>query len=218
MKLTPEIAPSILSFPYFELNSAVIQLQSAEVEWIHLDVMDGQFVPQITFGAALSKEIGQVSGTARLEAHLMTQSPENHFDAFIEAGCERITFHTEATDHGYRLCQYLKKSSVLAGVAINPGTPVESLYPYLEIMDLALIMTVNPGWGGQSLIEECLKKVTAIRALSPTLAIQVDGGIDDQNIRRVYEAGANVFVTGSYLTRTPSISEGVKRLRAACLS
>jgi len=218
MKLIAEIAPSILSFPYFQLEDSVKQLQVAKVDWIHLDIMDGQFVPPITFGASLSKELGMIPGPAPLEAHLMTRTPESHFDEFIAAGCKRIIFHTEATDHAHRLCQSLHQKGVEAGVAINPATPVEAIIPHLEITDLVLIMTVNPGWGGQDLIDSCLKKVELIRKLAPEMPIQVDGGIDDQSIRRAYDAGANIFVAGSFLTRTPTIAEGVQRLRSACTS
>jgi ribulose-phosphate 3-epimerase len=183
--------------------------------WIHLDVMDGQFVPPITFGADLAASLGRHVDTP-LEAHLMTLTPDAHFDAFIAAGCRRIIFHAEATIHAYRLCQSLRSRGVLAGVAINPGTPDCVLDPVLDVIDLALVMTVNPGWGGQSLIETCREKVAAIRARRPELPIQVDGGVDPTTIRKLFEAGATDFVAGSYLMKAQSIADGIRELRSAC--
>ncbi len=210
-----ELTPSILSLPPDDFRSGVAEMMAAGVDWIHLDVMDGQFVPPITFGADLASAIGKL-GSVPMEAHLMTMTPERHFDAFIAAGCKRIVFHAEATAHAHYHCMNLRKRGILAGVAINPATPVQALEAVLGQIDLALVMTVNPGWGGQALIDSCLEKVRRIRSLAPYLPIQVDGGIDDVTIGRAQEAGANVFVSGSYLTKAPSITEGVRRLRAAC--
>lgn len=184
-------------------------------DWIHLDVMDGQFVPPITFGADLAASLSKL-GDTRLEAHLMTQTPDAHFDAFIKAGCSRIIFHAEATLHAHRHAQALKAKGILAGVALNPGTSSEVLKPLLEVCDLALVMTVNPGWGGQSMIESCIEKVAEIRQFAPDMAIQVDGGVDPATIGRLYEAGATDFVAGSFLMKSPSIAEGISALRKAC--
>ncbi len=210
-----QIAPSILSFSPDNFRAPVRELMEAGVDWIHLDVMDGQFVPPITFGADLAAAIRKL-GDVPVEAHLMTLTPEKHFDSFIEAGCTRIIFHAEATAHAHFHCMNLRKRGVQAGVAINPATPVEALEVLLPQIDIALVMTVNPGWGGQSLIKECLHKVRRIRELAPDLPIQVDGGIDASTIGDAYRAGANVFVSGSYLTKAESIADGVRRLRAAC--
>jgi ribulose-phosphate 3-epimerase len=182
---------------------------------IHLDVMDGQFVPPITFGADLAKSLSR-QGDTPIEAHLMTLTPQAHFRAFTDAGCTRIIFHIETVAHAHRYCQQLREMGVEAGVAINPSTPASALEPLLDVMDLALVMTVNPGWGGQKLIGTCVDKVRAIRAMAPDLAIQVDGGIDPSTIGPVWDAGATDFVAGSYLMRAPSISEGIQELKSAC--
>ena len=215
--MKPLIAPSILSCDPSQFRPAVKQMLDAGCDWLHFDVMDGQFVPPITFGAELVRSLRGLAPTP-FEAHLMTRTPEAHVNAFIEAGCSRVTFHAEATDHAHRLCQELHENDVQAGVAINPATPVEAILPLVGTMDLALVMTVNPGWGGQRLIEQSLSKVRRLRETAPALDIQVDGGIDPTTIGRAWEAGANVFVVGSYLMRAPSIAQGIEELRAACSS
>lgn len=215
--MKPLFSPSILSCDPSQFRPAVQEILAAGCDWLHFDVMDGQFVPPITFGADLVRSLRDLGGTP-FEAHLMTETPAAHFEAFIAAGCSRIIFHAEATHHAHRLCQELHERDVQAGVAINPATPVDALLPLVGSMDLALVMTVNPGWGGQRLIEECLHKVRALREAAPALDIQVDGGIDPTTIGRAWEAGANVFVTGSYLMKAPSVAAGLEELRSACSS
>ncbi len=209
-----QLAPSILSFDPSRYRDAVAELVATDVEWIHFDVMDGQFVPPITFGAELIRSVRSLGATP-FEAHLMTREPEKHFEAFTAAGCQRIIFHAEATVHAHRLVTMLREKGVQAGVAINPATSVEAIRPILDHLDLALVMTVNPGWGGQALIPSCLDKVRELRQLRPDLEIEVDGGIDGRSIRTAAEAGANVFVAGNYLARSASIAEGVASLKSA---
>lgn len=173
--------------------------------------MDGQFVPPITFGDVLATNLRNHT-EAPMEAHLMTITPERHFDAFIKAGCKRIIFHVEATVHAHRLVQELKSKGVEAGIAINPATPVEAIENLIGDIDLALVMTINPGWGGQPLIPFTLEKIQRIRALRPDLPIEVDGGVDPNTLPQIIAAGANIFVVGSYLLRAPTLEEGVKSI------
>ena len=187
----------------------------AGAEVIHLDVMDGQFVPPITIGDGVAKGLRSL-GNFLLEAHLMTRTPEAHFDAFAKAGCERIIFHAEATDHSHRLIQTLHDMGVEAGVAINPGTAVQTIEPILGLADEILVMTVNPGWGGQRFIPEALAKVAWIRERNPKVLIEIDGGVDETTLPTAKSAGVDLFVVGSALTKGPSIGDMFRRLAALC--
>lgn len=206
-----ELAPSVLSFDLCELSQSVPQLVEAGAGIIHLDVMDGQFVPPISFGAAMAKSLRNHTD-APMEAHLMVIEPEKQFEAFIQAGCSRIIFHWEATPHSHRLVQQLHERGIRAGVAINPATSERVLEPILDEIDLALVMTVNPGWGGQKMIDSALEKVAQLRAKRPDLEIQVDGGIDAYTLKSALLAGANSFVVGSYLLSRSSLEEGVRSI------
>lgn len=205
------LAPSILSFDLTNLRESVQTFVAAGGEVVHLDVMDGQFVPPITFGDAYVKSLRSATD-AFFEAHLMTLTPERHFEAFVEAGCQRIIFHAEATPHAYRLAQSLRSMNVEAGLALNPGTPVEAAMDMLDVLDLVLVMTVNPGWGGQTFLPSTLEKARRLRAAKPDLHIEVDGGIDPHTLPIARSAGANVFVVGSFLAKAPDLTEAVKQL------
>jgi ribulose-phosphate 3-epimerase len=209
------LAPSILSSNYCTMADSVKQMMDGGADWIHLDVMDGQFVPPITFGAQFVSDL-RALGSTPFEVHLMTLTPERHFEAFIKAGCTRVIFHTEVTDHAHRHLQTLKAAGVQRGLAINPGTAACAIEPLIDEIDLALVMTVNPGWGGQSFISGALKKVKRLRDLREDLQIEVDGGIDPKTIGTAYKAGANIFVTGSFVAGSPSIAGAMQELRQAC--
>ncbi|MCW5937821.1 MAG: ribulose-phosphate 3-epimerase [Fimbriimonadaceae bacterium] len=213
--MTVRIAPSILSCDPADFASPVRDLAAAGADVLHLDVMDGQFVPPITFGADLAVSLAKVVSIP-IEAHLMVQAPERHVGAFLKAGCFRVIFHAEATVHAHRLAQEIREAGAEAGVAINPGTPVEALYPLLDVVDLALVMTVNPGYGGQRLIPGCLEKVRALHSLRPDLGIEVDGGIDPETAPKAAQAGATWLVAGSFLVSGADIAGNMRRLRESC--
>lgn len=200
MQLPLRIAPSILSADFSRLGDEVRAIEAAGADWIHVDVMDGHFVPNITIGPMVVKAL-RPHTRLPLDVHLMI-SPVDHFlEAFAEAGADIITLHPEAGPHIHRSVQRVKALGKLAGVSLNPGTPAKMLDYLIDTVDLVLVMSVNPGFGGQSFIESQLKKISAIRkmidATGRDVRLQVDGGVDAGNIGRIYAAGADVVVAGT---------------------
>ena len=211
-----KLAPSILSADFARLLEDVKKVEKAGCEYLHIDVMDGHFVPNITLGPGIVKSLRK-DVTMVFDAHLMIENPDNYIKEFADAGCDIIVVHQEACTHLHRTIQNIKSHGIKAGVALNPATPIETIKYVLQDVDMVLLMSVNPGFGGQSYIPVVTEKIKELKALidkmNLDIDIEVDGGVKPSNIAEVVNAGANVIVAGSAIFNAGNIDEAVKSLR-----
>jgi len=210
------VAPSILAADFGKLTSEIQSIQSAGADWLHVDVMDGSFVPPITFGANMV-ETAKRSCSLPLDVHLMIRSPELHIETFKKAGANRLTVHQETCPHLHRVLGSIRSAGMLTGACVNPGTPVQLLYPVLELCDLVLIMTVNPGWGGQAFIPSTLQKIADLKSeisrRGLSTIIEVDGGIQADTAKKCAAEGASVMVAGSFIFNAKDRGAAIASLR-----
>jgi ribulose-phosphate 3-epimerase len=212
------IAPSILSADFARLGEEVRAVEEAGADWIHVDVMDGRFVPNITIGPLVVEAVRRVTDLP-LDVHLMIEQPERYVSDFVKAGAATVSVHAEACPHLHRTIAQIREAGARASVALNPATPAVGVDPVLADLDQVLVMTVNPGFGGQKFIESTLSKIHTlrgwIRERKLAVDIEVDGGIGAETIGRVARAGANVFVAGTAVFGAPDYAAAITRLKAA---
>lgn len=214
-----ELAPSLLSADFGLMAEATKLVRDAGLTYVHFDVMDGEFVPNITFGPKMVADLRDAAGDLVMIAHLMVAKPERYVDDFAAAGADVVTVHAEATPHLHRALQQIKAAGKRAGAAVNPATPLGILEDVLDLVDFILIMTVNPGFGGQAFIEGGPAKIARAREMADAsgreVLIEVDGGVKSDNIRRVADAGADVIVAGSAVFGAPDPAVAIAELQSA---
>lgn len=210
------VLPSLLASDFLHLSEDIDIMENSGVDAFHLDVMDGQFVPNISFGLPVIRAVRSATDLP-LDVHLMTENPEQFIDEYASAGVDMLSFHIEATHHAHSLVKTIKEHGMKAGVALNPQTPLTSVQHILGDVDYVLIMTVNPGFGGQSFISHCLDKVKSLTQLRDehnlSFDIEVDGGINGDNSKRCLEAGANLLVSGTHLFNAENTTAAVETMR-----
>ena len=210
-----KVAPSILSADYVNLQKDIEKVEKAGAPYLHIDVMDGTFVPEITLGAGIVKAIRPVTD-AVFDVHLMVEHPDTHIEAFAKAGADYITFHVEAAKHPHRMIQAIHALGCKAGVSLNPGTPIAMIEELLPDVDMVLVMSVNPGYGGQKFIPGSISKLQRIRKaldeIDSQAELQVDGGVNEENAQSIIDAGATVLVAGSAVYKSKDIPATIKKL------
>ena len=211
-----KIAPSILSANFSNLQQQIKLVERGGADWIHLDIMDGHFVPNITFGPFIVKAINSITKLP-LDAHLMIKNPDSYLEAFKKAGVDILTVHVETCNHLHRTVQKIKELGLLAGVSLNPATNSSTLKEILPFVDLVLVMTVNPGFGGQTFIKPMLNKIKIIsdmiKATGKKIDLEVDGGVDEKNISEIVDAGATILVAGNSIFSKKNITQAVRKLK-----
>ncbi|MGQ4664576.1 ribulose-phosphate 3-epimerase [Metabacillus halosaccharovorans] len=216
-----KIAPSILSANFAKLGEEVKDVENGGADYIHVDVMDGHFVPNITIGPLIVEAIRPVTKLP-LDVHLMIEKPDQYIGEFAKAGADIITVHVEACTHLHRTLQLIKSEGVKSGVVLNPHTPIESIVHVLEDVDMVLFMTVNPGFGGQTFIPQVLPKIkqlaNIVKEKKLSIDIEVDGGVNEETAKLCVEAGANVLVAGSFIYNNPDRQQAIQTLKQAVLS
>ena len=219
--MTVRIAPSVLAADIGRLAEQVAQAEAGGAEWIHVDVMDGHFVPNLSFGAPMIRALRRIT-TLPLDVHLMVEHPEQYLDDYAEAGANGFTFHPEATTHVQRHLARARDRGMRAGLALNPSTLPGVLLEVAAELDLVLVMTVNPGFGGQSYLASASAKIARVRAIMQdaniNASLEVDGGITAATIAEAHGAGADTFVVGTAIFGEPDIAEAVRGLKRACLT
>lgn len=214
----PRLAPSILAADFSNLGEEIQQCKSAGATWIHCDIMDGHFVPNISYGPFVVAAVRRTAPEMFLDVHLMIEEPDRYIDPFIDAGSNLISVHYEACPHLHRTLQQIKQKGALAGVAINPATSTRLLEPILNVADLILVMSVNPGFGGQSFIENSFRKIEELvqmrKDAGAEFLIEVDGGVSLENIQKLSEVGVDILVAGSTVFRSDNIPERIKDLQS----